>query len=130
MSYVDGFVLLVPKKNTAAYTKMAKEAGKSWMKHGAVAYFECKADDLKVPDMGGEKAWSFPDMTKQKPGEAVWYSFIIYKSKAHRNQVLKKVMKEMNDYMEKHGPMKMPFDLKRMAMASFQPMVEYMGKGK
>jgi uncharacterized protein YbaA (DUF1428 family) len=124
MSYIDGFVLVVPKKNLEAYRKMAKEGGKSWMKHGAVAYFECIGDDLS-PNMGGPKPMNFKQLTKLKPNETVWYSFIIYKSRKHRDQVNKKVMEEMDDWIAKHPEMmEMPFDEKRMAVGGFKPMVE------
>ena len=80
MSYVDGFVIPAPKNKVAAYKKMATWGKKMWMKHGALQYFECVADDLKVmPGCG-----SFHDMVKLKRGETLWYSFIIYKNKAHR----------------------------------------------
>lgn len=125
MSYIDGFVLMVPKKNVAAYRKMAQEGGKSWMKHGAVAYFECIGDDMS-PSMGGQKPTTFMQIVKSKPSETIWYSFIVYKSRKHRDQVNKKVMKEMNDWMEKHPKEKMvmPFDEKRMAVGGFKPVVE------
>jgi uncharacterized protein YbaA (DUF1428 family) len=128
MSYVDGFVLVVPKKNVEAYRKMAKEGGKSWMKHGALGYFECMGDDLN-PNMGGPTPMRFQKLTKAKPTETVWFSFIVYKSRKHRDQVNKKVMKEMDEYVSKHPEkMIMPFDLKRMAYGGFKPMVEFWKK--
>lgn len=124
MSYVDGFVLVIPKKNIAAYRKMAKEGGKSWMKHGALSYFECIGDDLN-PDMGAGKPMRFQKLTNLKPSETVWFSFITYKSRKHRDQVNKKVIAEMHEYIAKHPEkMVMPFDEKRMAYGGFKPVVE------
>lgn len=128
MSYIDGFVLVVPKKNVAAYRKMAQEGGKSWMKHGALAYFECIGDDLS-PNMGdtnGPAPLRFQKLTNAKPNETVWYSFIMYKNRKHRDQVNKKVMKEMDDWQKKNPGKKMvmPFDVTRMAVGGFKPVVE------
>jgi uncharacterized protein YbaA (DUF1428 family) len=116
MSYVDGFVIPVPKKNVKAYTKMARWGKKAWMKAGALQYFECVADDLTTfPGCG-----DFSRLVKLKKDETLFYSFIVYKSKAHRNAVNKKVMKEMTSQ-----PMpKMPFDTKRMAHGGFKTLVE------
>jgi uncharacterized protein YbaA (DUF1428 family) len=86
MKYVDGFVLVVPKKNIEDYKKMAGEGAKIWKKHGALEYFECAGDDLN-PNMGEEKVLTFPEMTKLKDDETVWFSFIVYKSKEHRDEV-------------------------------------------
>ena len=124
MTYVDGFVLIVPKKNVKAYRKLAKMTGKVWKKHGALEYFECIGEDL-YPKMGGMKeATTFPKMTKLKNGETVWFSFIIYRSKAHRNSVNARVMKDpmMNEDTWKDKPM--PFDMKRVAYAGFKALVE------
>ncbi|MCC6564071.1 DUF1428 domain-containing protein, partial [Candidatus Uhrbacteria bacterium] len=93
-NYVDGFVLVVPKKNAKAYKKMATEGARMWKKFGALEYFECMGDDLFPKGMGGVKALTFPKMTKMKKDETVWFSFIVYKSKKHRDQVNKKVMAE------------------------------------
>jgi alkaline phosphatase len=117
MSYVDGFVIPVAKNKVAAYKKMAEQGKKAWMKHGAVQYFECVADDLKVfPGCG-----DFKTLVKLKANETVMYSFIIFKSKAHRNAVNKKVMAEME---KMKMPKDMPFDPKRMAYAGFKTIVE------
>jgi len=116
MSYVDGYVIPVPKKNVKAYTKMARWGKKVWMKHGALRYFECLGDDLTpMPGCG-----NFPGLAKLKKGETVFFSFVVYKSRAHRNAVNKKVWKEM---MSQPMP-KMPFDVKRMAFGGFKPVVE------
>lgn len=112
MAYVDGFVIPVPKKNMRKYVKMARQGFRVWKKHGALDYKECVADDLKA---GGMPSY-FPKMARLKPGETVVFSYILYKSRAHRDGVNKKVMKELGDM----GDMQMPFDVKRMAYAGFK----------
>lgn len=120
--YVDGFVLPVPKKNIANYRKMAEAGKKIWLKHGALDYIEAVGDDLNPKSMG-MKFLTFPKLAKAKPGETVVFSFIVYKSRAHRDQVNTKVMKEMmND--PKSKDMAMPFDVKRMAYGGFSALVE------
>jgi uncharacterized protein YbaA (DUF1428 family) len=120
MSYVDGFVLPVPKKNMKAYVRMAKIGEQMWRKHGALDYRECVGDDLK-PKWGTP----FTRVLKLKPGETVVFSYIVFKSKAHRDSVNAKVMKEM-EKMVKKGDMKkeMPFDIKRMVYGGFKTVVE------
>jgi len=120
--YVDGFVLVVPKKKFAAYRKMATAAGKIWRKYGALDYKECVGDDLK-PNMGGMPVATFPQMTKLKKGETVVFSYIAYKSRAHRDQVNKKVMAEMDKHAKKYKNVTMPFDMKRMAYGGFKVIV-------
>lgn len=118
--YVDGFVLVIPQKNITAYKKMARGGANLWMKHGALRYRECVGDDLH-PDMGGMKFLPFPKMAKVKEGETVWFSYIEYKSKKHRDQVNAKVMKEM-EKQQKDNPNVMkdiPFDMKRIAFGGF-----------
>lgn len=115
--YVDGFVLVVPKKNLNAYRAMAAKAGKVWRKHGALDYKECIGDDLN-------SKWStlkFPKMAKAKPGEIVVFSYILYKSKAHRDSVNAKVMKD--PFMDQPKDQPMPFDMKRMAFGGFKVLV-------
>lgn len=121
--YVDGFVLVVEKKNLAAYKKMATVGGKVWMKHGALDYKECVGDDLK-PSMGGMKIMTFPELVKIKKGELVVFSYIVYKSRKHRDEVNAKVMKDaaMND--PKFKEMTMPFDMKRMSYGGFKVLVD------
>lgn len=122
MTYVDGFLLVVPKSKVSAYKKMATLGGKMWKKHGALHYFECMGDDLH-PNMGGMKMKTFPELAKLKKGETVWFSFIVYKSKAHRNAVNKKVMSDpamSQDWKDKP----MPFDMKRMSYGGFKTMVQ------
>ncbi|MDP3965917.1 MAG: DUF1428 domain-containing protein [archaeon] len=123
MTYVDGFVLVVPKNKIKDYEKMAQSGGKIWKKYGALEYFECVGDDM-TPNMGEMKALTFPELTKLKKGESVWFSFIIYKSKKHRDSVNKKVMAEMSKEMEKHKGKPMPFDVKRMAYGGFKTVVQ------
>ncbi len=123
MSYVDGFVLMVKKKNLKAYKKMAQDGSKIWKKYGALQYFECVGDDLN-PNMGGMKILTFPKLTKLKNDETVVFSFIVYKSRKHRDSVNAKMMKDpmMNDPQGKD--MIMPFDIKRMAYGGFKVIVE------
>lgn len=120
--YVDGFVLVVTKKNFAKYKKMASEGGKTWKKFGALAYFECVGEDVN-PGTGGVKMLGFPKLTRLKKGEQVWFSFIVYRSKQHRDSVNKKVMayyaKKYPDSMHE-----MPFDMKRFSYGGFKTVVE------
>ena len=117
MSYVDGYILPVPKQNVRAYKRMAEMGRKMWTKHGALDYKECAGDDL-APTWGKP----FTRMLKLKPGETVVFAYIVYKSRAHRDSVNEKVMKEMNDM---GGPPKdMPFDMKRMVYGGFKTLVE------
>jgi len=118
-TYVDGFVLSVPKKNSAKYKKMAQEAMQIWMKFGALDYKECKIDDVKPEHV----TFAFPQMAQTKPEEAVWFSFIVYKSKAHRNAVNKKVMAYFEKKYGKNAMKDMPFDMKRFSYAGFKVMV-------
>jgi len=115
MSYVDGFVIPVPKRKVAAYRKMAQLGKREWMKHGALEYFECVGDDLA--SMPG--ASNFKTLAKLKAGETVFFSFIVYRNKAHRNAVNKKVMASMPSM-----PKEMPFDMKRMAFGGFRALVK------
>jgi uncharacterized protein YbaA (DUF1428 family) len=118
MPYVDGFVLPVPKKNLNAYWKMARLAGKVWKDHGAIDYVECVADDVKVG-----KRTSFPRSVKLKRGETVVFSYIVYKSRADRDRIMKKVMKDKR-LASMMDPKKMPFDGKRMFWGGFKTAVE------
>jgi alkaline phosphatase len=122
MSYVDGFVIPIPTKHLAAYKKLASAGARVWKKHGALEYFECVGDD-PFPKMPGMKATPFTTIAKARRGETVVFSFIVYKSKAHRNAVNKKVMKEMDETM-KDQPQKMPFDVRRMAYGGFKTIVQ------
>ena len=118
MAYVDGFVLPVPKKNLAAYRRMARKAGKVWMEHGALQFRECVAEDVKPG-----KLTSFPQSVKLKPGETVFFSYIVYKSRRDRDRVNKKVMsdKRITGSMD---PKSMPFDARRMIYGGFRILVD------
>lgn len=116
--YVDGFVIPVPKKNVEAYRKIAKLAGKVWKDHGALAYMECAGEDLKVPFGPG-----FPKGIKAKPNETVIFSWIVYKSRAHRDKVNAKAMKDPR--LASCDEKNMPFDGKRMLWGGFSNFVEY-----
>ena len=116
MRYVDGYLLPVPKKNLKTYARMARMGAKVWMKHGALDYKECVGEDLNAK-------WGTPfsSMMKLKPGETVVFSYIVFKSRAHRDRVNAKVMKEMEKACE---PMDMPTDIKRMVYGGFKVLVE------
>lgn len=122
--YVDGFVLVVPKDKAEEYRKMAEMGRDSWMKHGALSYFECSGDDLVAMEMGEEKARSFPELTGAQADEAVWFSFITFGSKEHRDQVNAEVMKEMGEQMKDFDQARMPVDMKRVAYGGFKVEVE------
>src|SRR3989344_8432618 len=120
-SYVDGFLLVVPKGKVAEYKKMAEWGKKLWMKHGALDYKECVGDDIfPKGSMPGIKQLHFPTVIKAKKGETVWFSFIVFKSRKHRDEVNAKVMKDpsMNDATWKDKPM--PMDMKRFAYGGFK----------
>jgi uncharacterized protein YbaA (DUF1428 family) len=122
--YVDGFVLVVPNDKNEEYKKMAEGGRDTWMKCGALDYYECRGNDLVPQEMGGEKARAFPEMAGAAEGETVWFSFIVFNSKEHRDEVNAKVMEEMAKQMEGKEDMSMPFDMKRMAYGGFQVEVE------
>lgn len=122
--YVDGFVLVVPKEKAEEYKKMAEEGRASWMKHGALGYYECRGNDLSPQQMGDEKGRAFPEMAEASENDDVWFSFIIFKSKEHRDEVNVKVMAEMNEQMKDYKDFSMPFDMKKMAYGGFQVEVE------
>jgi len=115
--YVDGFVIPIPKKNLAAYQRIASDAGKVWMDHGALEYLECVGDDLEVK-MGK----SFSAQLGLKKSETVVFAWVVYRSRAHRDQVNKKVMKDPRMAGMDEKPM--PFDVTRMCYAGFKPIVE------
>lgn len=114
--YIDGFILPLPKKNLAAYRKLARLAGKVWKEHGALQYIEAVADDVPAG-----KVTSFPQSVKLKAGEIVVFSYAIYKSRKDRDRIMKKVMADPRLKMD---PKKMPFDGKRMFWGGFKPIVE------
>ena len=117
MPYVDGFIVPVPKKNLAAYKKISLKCGKVWKDHGAIDYHECVADDVKVG-----KWTSFPRSVKLKKNETVVFAWVTYKSRKHRDSVMKNVMndKRLAAFMD---PKKMPFDMKRMIFGGFKTIV-------
>jgi uncharacterized protein YbaA (DUF1428 family) len=118
MKYVDGFVLPVPKKNLQAYRRLAQKAGKIWREHGALEFRECVGEDLDVK-MGAP----FPRRIKLKPGETVMFSWIGFKSRAHRDRVNAKVMKDPR-LAKMCDPKNMPFDVKRMTYGGFKILVD------
>ncbi|MDH4258836.1 MAG: DUF1428 domain-containing protein [Gammaproteobacteria bacterium] len=118
MSYVDGIVVPVPRKNLAAYRRMARKSGKVWREHGASQYVECVADDVKPG-----KHTSFPQSVKLKRGEVVVFSWIRYKSRKQRDRVLARVMNDPR-LRKMMNPKAMPFDAGRMFWGGFKPIVE------
>jgi uncharacterized protein YbaA (DUF1428 family) len=117
MRYVDGYVLPVPKKNLQAYRRMATKAGKIWREHGALEYRECAGDDLDVK-------WGvpFPRQIKLKPGETVVFAWIIFSSRAHRDRVNAKAIKDPR--LANMDQKSMPFDCKRMVYGGFKILVD------
>jgi uncharacterized protein YbaA (DUF1428 family) len=116
--YVDGFVLPIPKKNAAAYRRMARKAGKIWREHGALEYRECIGDDVKLG-----KTTSFPRSVKLKPNEVVWFSWIVFKSRQHRDRVNAKVMQDPR-LASMMDPAQIPFDGRRMIYGGFEVRVD------
>ena len=116
--FVDGFVLPIPKKNAAAYRRMASKAGKIWREHGALEVRECMAADVKPG-----RYTSFPQSVKLKAGEAVWFSWIVFKSRKHRDRVNARVMKDQR-LASMMDPENMPFDGKRMIFGGFEVRVD------
>jgi uncharacterized protein YbaA (DUF1428 family) len=117
MPYVDGYVLPVPKKSIEAYRRIAQKAGKIWREHGALEYRECVADELDA-----EWGVPFSRSVKMKRGETVVFSWIVFKSRAHRDRVNTKVMKDPR--LAKMDPKSMPFDMKRMTYGGFKVLVD------
>lgn len=117
MAYVDGFVIAVPRSKMKAYVKMATKGKKMWMELGALDYKECVADDIK-PKWGMRP---FSSVLKLKPGETVVFSYILYKSRAHRDRINAKIMEAMNDPNQTNE--EMPFDMKRMTYGGFKVIV-------
>jgi uncharacterized protein YbaA (DUF1428 family) len=117
MRYVDGFVLAVPTKKLAAYRRIAQQAGKVWRRHGAVEYLECVGEDLEVPC-----GIPFPKLAKVRRGESVLFSFIVYRSRAHRDRVNAKVMQD--PAIVAMMGRKMPFDMDRMTHGGFKALVD------
>ncbi len=122
--YVDGFVLVVPKGREAEYQKMAEIGRDSWMKHGALQYFECRGDDLKQQEMGDQKSRAFAEMAGAAADDNVWFSFIVFESKERRDEVNKKVMDEMSENFKDQGNFEMPNEMTKMAYGGFEVAVE------
>ena len=118
MSYVDGFVLPLPRKNLATYRRMARRAGKVWRDHGALEYIETVADDVKAG-----KHTSFPQSVKLKKGEVVVFAYIVYQSRAQRDRVNAKVMKDKR-LASMMDPKSLPFDARRMFWGGFKTLVD------
>jgi uncharacterized protein YbaA (DUF1428 family) len=118
MPYVDGFVLPIPKKNVESYRRIARKAGKVWREHGALEYRECVGDDIKV-----KIGLPFSRLVRLKPGETVFFSWIVYKSRAHRDRVNAKVMQDPR-IAKMMDASSMPFDIRRMAYGGFKVVVD------
>ena len=118
MPYVDGFVVPVPKKNVAVYRRLARRSGRIWRDHGALLFYECLGEDLRT-----KFGTPFPKMARLKPGETVFFSFIVFRSRSHRDKVNAKVMKDPRlEQMMDGQPM--PFDVRRMAYGGFKVIVD------
>ena len=117
MRYVDGFVIPIPKKNIPFYRRIAQKAGKIWREHGALEYRECVGDDLQI-----KQVVPFPRSARAKSGETVVFAWIVFKSRAHRDRVNAKVMKDPR--LAKIAPKTMPFDMKRMVYGGFKVLVD------
>jgi uncharacterized protein YbaA (DUF1428 family) len=116
--YVDGFLVPVPRKKLAQYRRISSKAGKIWREHGALEYIECVGDDLNIKGMA-----SFPRRVRLKRGETVVFSWIVYKSRRHRDAVNKKVMSDKR-LASMMNPKAMPFDVKRMSYGGFKVLVD------
>ena len=115
--FVDGYVLPLPRRHLAAYRRMARKAGRIWREHGALEYRECVGEDL-APKWG----LPFPRLAKLRSGETVVFSWIVFRSRAHRDRVNARVMKDPR--LTSMQPQTMPFDIKRMAYGGFRTLVE------
>jgi uncharacterized protein YbaA (DUF1428 family) len=118
VKYVDGFLLPIPKKNVQAYRRMAQKAGRIWREHGAIEFRECAGDDLNT-----KMGISFPRLIKLKRGETAMFSWILFKSRSHRDRVNAKVMKDPR-VAKMMNAQAMPFDVKRMAYGGFKTLVD------
>ncbi len=123
--YVDGFVIAIKKSKLRAYKKMAAAAGKIWLKYGALEYVECAGDDLNI-----KMCLPFTKLAKTKPGETVVFSYIVYKSRKHRDAVNKKVMADPKIHEMCPDPKDMPFSMNKMAYGGFTAMVDLSAKKK
>ncbi len=122
--YVDGFVLIIPKKNVEAYKKMAKIGKQAWIKYGALDYKECMGEDLSIkPEMGSPAPSSFIKLAKASPDDTVWFSYITFKNKKHRDQVNRDVMAYFEKKYASMGDEPMPFDPRKTAYGGFSVVV-------
>ena len=117
MKYVDGFVISVPKRNIAAYRRIAQKASKVWLDHGALDYCECVGDDQNV-----KFGIPFPKLARARKGEVVVFAYIVYKSRVHRDKVNAKVMKDPR-ISAMGDPKDMPFDCEKMSFGGFKVIV-------
>lgn len=118
--YVDGFILVIPKDKTEEYRKMAEMGRDSWLKHGALEYYETRSDDLTQQDMGGIMSRSFTDIAGATEKDDVWFSFIVFQSKEHRDEVNAKVYAEMDNMSEEMKQISMSIDMSKMAYGGFR----------
>ena len=121
--YVDGFVIPIPNDKLDVYREMADEAGKLWIEHGALEYFEGVGDDME-PDMGGMPVQTFPQLAETGDDESVVFSFIVFESREHRDEVNAKVMDDPAMDPENIDE-EMPFDMERMSYGGFRSIVSY-----
>ena len=121
--YIDGFILVIPKDKTEEYRKMAQMGRDSWLKHGALEYYETRGDDLNPMVMGDIKTRTFTEMSGATENDSVWFSFIVFKSKEHRDEVNAKVNEEMSQLGDMAN-FTMPFDMRKMAYGGFLAEVE------
>ena len=121
--YIDGFILVIPKDKTEEYRKMAQMGRDSWLKHGALEYYETRGDDLGPMVMGDIKTRTFTEMAGATENDSVWFSFIVFKSKEHRDEVNAKVNEEMSQLGDMEN-FTMPFDMRKMAYGGFLAEVE------
>lgn len=115
---------MIPKGKEAEYQKMAEMGRDAWMKHGALQYFECRGEDLKQQEMGDLKSRDYKEMTGAGESDNVWFSFIVFESKAHRDEVNAKVMKQMGEEYSDATSFEMPNDMQKMAYGGFEVVVE------
>ena len=127
MPYVDGFVIAIPKKNLESYKEMAQKGREIWLKYGALDYKECVGDDMtpNMGDMGDDsgKAGTFPKLVNAKDDEVVVFSFIVFKNRAHRDEVNAKVMQDPEMSPEAFQDKPMPFEMNRMYYGGFETIV-------
>ena len=116
--------MVVPKDKEANYEAMAKIGRDTWMKHGALQYFECGGDDFKPQDMDGQKSRTYTEMTGAADNENVWFSYIVFNSKEHRDEVNKKVMADMGEIFKDQVDFEIPTDMTKMAYGGFKVTVE------